>query len=566
MAMAQQFQHQINSIKLPSITCHHQQQQQQQQQQQPSSSSSLSSFNSSPASASSSSSSSSSSTNLQPIPINNSTLPIDRRRGSITDPCLHAHSITQSYHQFNNQRRGSAADLHNLIDQSNQPHPKLISLDPNLQSQIKSPKLPLPSITTHSESSQLDPNSDSNYNNHPHHHSSFSTTHSSNSPTTLPSHSLQPEMLSVSPQPTLKRKHSQSTFILSPASTPFQTPINQWSPYPDPNSLGLYDHHSSPKRRNASMTVVDSSNTHFISRRPTYITNVSPLPIHHHHHHHHHQQTNEQQPLSISRPESNESNSFNHQQQSISRRESDGSSLYELPSIFSDSDHAHRLRSVSPLAPSTWTTSSSPQHKELHHQPMLNNYGFLPNQPTTIMDCQTNNDQHVLENWSTLPFQLIDQTSNLNSNGPQLGLNPNPTSSYSRSTELKVSHKLAERKRRKEMKDLFDELKLALPTNDGLHHSSDQSFNLIDHNKRLGNKCSKWEILSCAVEFLYQLRNENDGLKEENKTLKTLLNQSQSTQSQSWSNTNTQIGNPTENLIHNQTPSSTWTNNHHHEL
>ncbi|GAA5822086.1 hypothetical protein JCM11251_004852 [Rhodosporidiobolus azoricus] len=78
---------------------------------------------------------------------------------------------------------------------------------------------------------------------------------------------------------------------------------------------------------------------------------------------------------------------------------------------------------------------------------------------------------------------------------------PSKDSVYSRSPELRVSHKLAERKRRKEMAQLFDDLRDSLPFDKGL-------------------KASKWEILSKAVEYIAELKTFTHQLQEENASMR----------------------------------------------
>lgn len=97
---------------------------------------------------------------------------------------------------------------------------------------------------------------------------------------------------------------------------------------------------------------------------------------------------------------------------------------------------------------------------------------------------------------------------------------------YARSPALKVSHKIAERKRRKEMKELFDELRDCIPSMNASGTAA-TTPTVIDgipistpappqpHPADVGGrgiKSSKWEVLAKAVEYINKLQYENSEL------------------------------------------------------
>ncbi|KAJ3098073.1 hypothetical protein HDU97_004332 [Phlyctochytrium planicorne] len=173
-----------------------------------------------------------------------------------------------------------------------------------------------------------------------------------------------------------------------------------------------------------------------------------------------------------------------------------------------------------PPTSSTGTTSTTAHVHGIHKpvSPVNNQYQARPpaNHQPQILPHPTHPHQHPHPqiphpHASQMPHHPDQHPSQppqpqqpvLNGDGIQL------ISPYSRSPELRVSHKLAERKRRKEMKDLFDELKGTLP---------DEAFR--------NSKASKWEILSKAIDYIETLAlagKERDALREENMELQKRL-------------------------------------------
>ncbi|KAG5643948.1 hypothetical protein DXG03_009299 [Asterophora parasitica] len=206
------------------------------------------------------------------------------------------------------------------------------------------------------------------------------------------------------------------------------------------------------------------------------------------------------------------------------RRDSTTSSLFNLgyPSAFSGADPPQRPAIPSAIPPAiasfAWPNTDQPMHTDHDpntpqrppFDPAIMPITFAPDRRLSVPDTD-----RALRSRSRPPSrpapteqQPVPSTS---AQDEQPLSAPSPTGSgrhkdasntpYSRSPELRVSHKLAERKRRKEMKDLFDELRDQLPADRGM-------------------KASKWEILSKAIDFVAQLKQSHQDMAREMEMLR----------------------------------------------
>jgi hypothetical protein len=131
-----------------------------------------------------------------------------------------------------------------------------------------------------------------------------------------------------------------------------------------------------------------------------------------------------------------------------------------------------------------------------------NSFAASINSSIYTTDSQLPSGQKRLDNdISTTHHHSMQHRSVTSLQGLDPGSMGQGSGNYSRTPELRVSHKMAERKRRSEMKNLFDELNQILPNSPG-------------------SKSSKWEILTKSIEYIKNLGRAHDAARAENARLR----------------------------------------------
>ncbi|KAH6914904.1 hypothetical protein BKA70DRAFT_1257407 [Coprinopsis sp. MPI-PUGE-AT-0042] len=177
------------------------------------------------------------------------------------------------------------------------------------------------------------------------------------------------------------------------------------------------------------------------------------------------------------------------------------------PSLFpSPNQHplAHATNGSEPLAPRpppsmsnwSWSDQQRPGNGNIPDAmaPIRSRSSRAPSRPPSRQEPHSSHSQAA--SVGTDGSSPEDNPSGPSGKGSKEGTTP-----YSRSPELRQSHKLAERKRRKEMKELFEDLHNHLPSDRGM-------------------KASKWEILTKTIEYVTALKARDQVLSAENEALR----------------------------------------------